>query len=98
MIQVVLPRNLQILASTDRVVELEVPPPVTQRAILDALEARYPALGGTVRDQVTKKRRPMIRFFACEEDVSDQPIDAPVPEPVAAGKEQFLIVGAIAGG
>ena len=98
MIEVVLPRNLQILAGTQRVVELEVPAPVTQRAILDALEARYPALGGTVRDQVTKKRRPMIRFFACEEDVSDVPIDAPVPEPVASGKEQFLIVGAIAGG
>jgi sulfur-carrier protein len=98
MIQVVLPRNLQILASTDRVVELDVPAPVTQRTILDALEDRYPALLGTVRDRATKKRRPMIRFFACEEDVSDESIDAPVPEPVAAGKEQFLIVGAIAGG
>src|SRR5690348_1529192 len=98
MIQVVLPRNLQILAGTQRVVELDVPTPVTQRGILDVLEANYPALRGTVRDQVTKKRRPMIRFFACEEDVSDQPIDEPVPEPVAAGKEQFLIVGAIAGG
>jgi sulfur-carrier protein len=97
-IQVVLPRNLQILAETGRVVELEVASPVTQRSILDALESRYPALRGTVRDHVTKKRRPMIRFFACEEDVSDEPIDAPVPEPVAAGKEQFLIVGAIAGG
>ena len=98
MIQVVLPRNLQILASTDRVVELDVPAPVTQRTILDALEDRYPALLGTVRDRTTKKRRPMIRFFACEEDVSDESIDAPVAEPVAAGKEQFLIVGAIAGG
>jgi sulfur-carrier protein len=98
MIQVVLPRNLQILASTERVVELDVPAPVTQRTILDALEDRYPALLGTVRDRTTKRRRPMIRFFACEEDVSDESIDAPVPEPVAAGKEQFLIVGAIAGG
>ena len=98
MIQVVLPRNLQILAGTGRVVEVDVALPVTQRGILDSLEAAYPALRGTVRDQVTKKRRPMIRFFACEEDVSDEPIDAPVPEPVAAGKEQFLIVGAIAGG
>ena len=98
MIEVVLPRNLQILAGTGRVVELEVSQPVTQRSILDALEATYPALRGTIRDHVTKKRRPMIRFFACEEDVSNEPIDDPVPEPVAAGKEQFLIVGAIAGG
>ncbi len=98
MIQVVLPRNLQILAGTGRVVELDVAAPVTQRRILDSLETAYPSLRGTVRDQVTKKRRPMIRFFACEEDVSDEPLDAPVPEPVAAGKEQFLIVGAIAGG
>jgi hypothetical protein len=97
-IQVVLPRNLQILAGTGRVVELDVAAPVTQRRILDSLETAYPSLRGTVRDQVTKKRRPMIRFFACEEDVSDEPLDAPVPEPVAAGKEQFLIVGAIAGG
>ena len=98
MIQVVLPRNLQILAGTGRVVELDVAAPVTQRRILDSLETAYPSLRGTVRDQVTKKRRPMIRFFACEEDVSDEPLDAPVPEPVAAGKEHFLIVGAIAGG
>jgi sulfur-carrier protein len=97
-IQVVLPRNLQILAGVGRVVELEVEGSVTQRAILDELEAQHPALLGTVRDRVTKKRRPMIRFFACEEDFSDESPDAAVPEAVATGKEPFLIIGAIAGG
>ena len=98
MIQVVLPRNLQILAGVGRVVEVDVDGPATQRAVLDALEAGHPALLGTVRDHVTKKRRPMIRFFACEEDLSDEPLDAPLPEEVATGKEPFLIIGAIAGG
>ncbi|HEY3085825.1 MAG TPA: MoaD/ThiS family protein [Candidatus Dormibacteraeota bacterium] len=98
MIQVVLPRNLQILAGVGRVVELQVDAPVTQRTILDALEAQYPALRGTVRDRITKQRRPMIRFFACEEDFSDESPDAPVPEEVTSGKEPFLIIGAIAGG
>jgi len=97
-IQVVLPRNLQILAGTGRTVELNVAPPVTQSTILDALEAEHPSLLGTIRDRVTKKRRPMIRFFACEEDHSDDPPDDSVPEQVAAGKEPFLILGAIAGG
>jgi hypothetical protein len=97
-IQVVLPRNLQILAGVGRVVELQVDAPVTQRTILDALEAQYPALRGTVRDRITKQRRPMIRFFACEEDFSDESPDAPVPEEVTSGKEPFLIIGAIAGG
>jgi hypothetical protein len=97
-IQVVLPRNLQILAGVGRVVELQVDAPVTQRTILDALEAQHPALRGTVRDRITKQRRPMIRFFACEEDFSDESPDAPVPEEVTSGKEPFLIIGAIAGG
>jgi len=97
-IQVVLPKNLQILAGVGRTVEVDVPGTATQRAILDALEATYPALIGTMRDRATKKRRPMIRFFACQEDLSDEPLDAPVPSEVASGKEPFLIIGAIAGG
>jgi molybdopterin synthase sulfur carrier subunit len=97
-IQVVLPRNLQILAGVGRVVEVEVAGPATQRSVLDALETTHPALLGTMRDHVTKQRRPMIRFFACEEDHSDDPIDAPLPEPVAEGKEPLLVIGAIAGG
>lgn len=98
MIQVVLPKNLQILAGVDRVVELHVPAPVTQRSILDALESSYPALRGTMRDVGTKKRRPMVRFFACEEDWSDVSLDAPLPDAVVSGTEPFLIIGAIAGG
>ena len=93
-----LPRNLQILAGVGRVVELDVAGAPTQRTVLDALEASYPALLGTVRDHVTKKRRPMIRFFACEEDLSDEPLDAPLPGPVVEGREPLLIIGAIAGG
>ena len=98
MIQVVLPKNLQILAGVGRVVQLDVDGQVTQRSVLDALEANHPALLGTVRDQVSKKRRPMVRFFACEEDHSDDSPDAPLPDEVATGKEPFLIIGAIAGG
>lgn len=98
MIRVVLPKNLQILASVGKVVDVEVEGAATQRAVLDALEASYPALLGTMRDPQTKKRRPMIRFFACEEDLSDEPLDAPLPDEVVAGKEPFLVVGAIAGG
>jgi hypothetical protein len=97
-IQVILPANLQTLAGVGRVVELELPAPVTQRAILDALEANHPALRGTIRDMTTKRRRPMIRFFACEEDWSDVSPDSPLPDAVVAGKEPFLILGAIAGG
>ncbi len=98
MIQVVLPKNLQILADVGRVVELEVRGAATQRSVLDALEASHPSLLGTVRDQVSKKRRPMVRFFACEEDLSEESPDAPLPEEVASGKEPLLIIGAIAGG
>ena len=98
MIRVALPANLQVLAGSGRMVELEVGGTVTQRTVLDALEARYPALRGTIRDAVTKKRRPLLRFFACEEDLSDIAIDAPLPDEVASGAEALLILGAIAGG
>lgn len=98
MIQVVLPRNLQILAGVGRLIEVDIDGPATQRTVLDAIEASYPALLGTMRDATTKKRRPMIRFFACEEDHSDDSLDAPLPEDVVKGKEPFLIIGAIAGG
>ena len=98
MIQVVLPRNLQILAGVGRVVEVDVDGTATQRSVLDALEESHPALLGTIRDTVTKKRRPMIRFFACEEDLSDESPDAALPDEVVTGKEPFLVIGAIAGG
>ena len=98
MIQVVLPKNLQILAGVGRVVELDLSGPVTQRSVLDALENRYPALLGTIRDAETKKRRPLLRLFACEQDLSDVSPDAPLPDEVAVGKEPLLIIGAIAGG
>jgi sulfur-carrier protein len=98
MIRVVMPAHLRTLARTQDDVSLEVSPPVTVNAILDALENRYPALQGTLRDHVTLKRRPFIRFFACEEDLSHDPPDKPLPETVVSGKEPFLIVGAIAGG
>ena len=98
MIRVELPSNLRTLANVGREVELKVDGPVTQRSVLDALEAAYPMLRGTIRDQVTWKRRAMLRFFACEEDLSDEPIDAPLPGDVATGREPYLIVGAIAGG
>ena len=98
MIRVVIPANLRTLARISGEVELQVEGAVTQRAVLDALEARYPMLRGTLRDQVTQKRRPFIRFFACEEDLSHELPDAQLPEAVATGAEPFLIVGAIAGG
>ena len=98
MIRVELPANLRTLAGVGREVQLKVDGPVTQRSVIDALEAQYPQLRGTVRDARTKKRRAMLRFFACEEDLSDEPLDAALPEPVASGKEPYLIVGAIAGG
>jgi sulfur-carrier protein len=98
MIRVVLPAHLRTLARVTGEVELDVPGTVTQRAILDALEARYPMLQGTIRDHVTKERRAFLRFFACEEDVSNEPPDTPLPEAVAEGKEPLLVVGAMAGG
>ena len=99
MIQVVLPTHLRTLANVDREVQLDgVAVPVTQASILDALESRYPMLRGTIRDHVTRRRRPLVRFFACEEDVSHAPPDAALPEEVASGAEPFYIIGAIAGG
>lgn len=98
MIRVVLPQHLRTLAHLNGDIELEVQGPATQRSVLDTLEARYPALRGTIRDHVTQQRRPFLRFFACEEDLSHQPPDEPLPEAVASGKEPFLIIGAIAGG
>jgi hypothetical protein len=98
MIQVILPTHLRTLARAKGKVELELAGPVTQRAILDALEARYPMLRGTIRDHGTQQRRSFIRFFVCGEDWSHEPPDAPLPDAVAAGAEPFLIVGALAGG
>lgn len=99
MIRVVLPQHLRILAGdVPREVPLDVASPVTQRSILDALEAKYPALRGAVRDHVTHRRRPMVRFFACTEDLSHEAPDAPLPDAVASGAEAFYIIGAIAGG
>ncbi|HEX8986269.1 MAG TPA: MoaD/ThiS family protein [Bryobacteraceae bacterium] len=93
-----LPAHLRTLARVDGEVRLDIEGEATQRSILDALEARYPTLSGTIRDHVTGKRRPFVRFFACEQDLSHEPPDAPLPEAVAKGTEPFLVVGAIAGG
>jgi len=98
MIRVLLPFHLRTLARIDGEVELEINGPVTQRSVLDALEARYPMLCGTIRDHVTQQRRAFVRFFACEEDLSHESPDAPLPEAVASGAEPFLVIGAIAGG
>ncbi len=98
MIRVLLPTPLRTLARVDGEVELQVEGAVTQRSVLDALEARYPVLRGTIRDHTTHERRAFVRFFACEQDLSHEPPDAPLPEAVAAGAEPFLVVGAIAGG
>src|SRR5271167_2380162 len=98
MIRVELPAHLRTLAHVSSEIQLEVAAPVTQRSVLDALEARYPMLCGTIRDHVTQQRRPFLRFFACEEDLSHEAPDSPLPEAVANGKEPFLIIGAIAGG
>ena len=98
MIRVVLPFHLRNLARVDGEVELEVGPPLTIRAVLDALESRYPVLQGTIRDHGTLKRRPFIRFFACKEEMSLEPADTQLPAEVVSGAEQFLIIGAMAGG
>jgi hypothetical protein len=98
MIRVVLPAHLRTLAHVDGEVTLHVEGLVTQRSVLDALEARYPMLRGTIRDHVTQQRRAFVRFFACEQDLSHEPPDAPLPDAVALGAEPFLIVGAMAGG
>jgi molybdopterin synthase sulfur carrier subunit len=98
MIRVVLPAHLRALARVNGEVQLEVDPPVTQRAVLDALEARHPMLSGTMRDHATKRRRPFVRFYACQEDLSNESPDNSLPDAVANGTEPFLIVGAMAGG
>lgn len=98
MIRVALPPHLRTLARVDGDVELQIEGPVTQRSVLDALEARYPVLRGTIRDHVTRERRAFLRFFACEQDLSHEPPDAPLPDAVARGVEPFFVIGAIAGG
>jgi molybdopterin synthase sulfur carrier subunit len=98
MIRVILPPHLRTLAQVRGDLNLEVESPVTQRSVLDAIEARYPMLCGTIRDHVTQERRPFLRFFACEEDLSHESPDAPLPEAVASGTEPLIILGAIAGG
>ncbi|NIH79881.1 MoaD/ThiS family protein [Amycolatopsis viridis] len=98
MIRVHLPAHLRTIAHIDGEVELDLDGPVTQRAVLDALEARYPVLCGTIREHGTGKRRTFVRFFACEQDLSHQEPDAPLPAPVASGAEPFLVMGAMAGG
>jgi sulfur-carrier protein len=98
MIRVILPHHLRNLAHVSGEVTLEVEGPVTQRSVLDALEARYPMLRGAIRDHVTRQRRPFLRFFACEEDLSHESPDAPLPDAVASGAEPFIVIGAIAGG
>ena len=98
MIRVVLPAHLRTLAHVDGEVKLHVEGQVTQRSVLDALEARYPMLRGTIRDHVTQQRRAFLRFFACEQDLTHEPPNAPLPDPVAVGAEPFMVVGAMAGG
>jgi|ERR1700758_2461622 sulfur-carrier protein len=98
MVRVILPAHLRTLARIDDELKVDVRVPVTQRSLLDAIEERYPMLRGTIRDHVTKQRRPFLRFFACEEDLSLESPDAPLPEAIASGKEPFFIIGAIAGG
>ena len=98
MIRVEIPAHLRTLAHVDGELQLDVPAPVTQRSVLDALEAKYPMLRGTIRDHETNKRRPFLRFFACQEDVSFDPPDKPLPDDIVSGKEPFMVIGAVAGG
>jgi sulfur-carrier protein len=98
MIRIVLPFHLRKLAQVDGEVQLDVEGPVTQRTVLDALEARYPVLRGTIRDHVTQKRRAFVRFFACEQDLSHDPPDTPLPDAIVTGAESFIVLGAMAGG
>jgi hypothetical protein len=98
MVRVILPTHLRNLAHSPAEIPLEVPPPVTTRSVLDALESRYPMLRGAIRDHDTMQRRPFLRFFACEEDLTHDPPDTPLPDAVVSGKEPFLVIGAIAGG
>jgi molybdopterin converting factor small subunit len=98
MIRVALPAHLRTLARVDGEVKLDVEGPLTQRSVLDALEARYPMLRGTIRDHATRRRRAFVRFFACGEDLSHEPADAPLPDAIATGAEPFVILGAMAGG
>jgi len=98
MVRVVLPQHLQTLSGADAEITLSVALPVCQDSILNALESRYPMLRGTVRDHLTRKRRPKVRFFACQEDVTHEASDQPLPEAIASGREPFMIIGAIAGG
>ena len=98
MIRVVLPAHLKILANIARDVQLEVPGIPTSRALIDALETQYPALRGTIRDPVTQERRPFVRFFACELDLSHESLDSPLPDAVISGQEPFFVIGAMAGG
>jgi len=98
MIRVILPQHLRVLANVGREIQVDVTGPVCVRTIVDAIEARYPMLAGTIRDHVTLKRRPLVRFFACEEDISHDSSDTPLPEAIASGKEAFFIIAAIAGG
>lgn len=98
MIRVALPQHLRTLAAVDGEVMLDVDGPVTRQSVLDALEARFPMLRGTIRDHVTQRRRPLVRFFACDADLTHEPADAPLPDAVVSGAEPFLVIGAIAGG
>jgi sulfur-carrier protein len=98
MIRVLLPGHLRTLAGSEKEVTLDVSAPITQRSVLDALENAYPSLRGTIRDQQTKERRPLVRFFACKQDLSHEPLDTPLPAEVVDGREPYMIVGAMAGG